>query len=450
MLVIADSLKEIVMRHSKIEKMKERLQQGISSAREQGADGAKINFRHSERIGCEFEAGRLKSTDAGESAMYSIEVLVDGKRSIVGGNMLDDIDEMISRAITLAEVGSVAHFTAYPVPAEIYEVKTHARKTAELSRETMIEQSQKIVEQLKAYEPDLWIHASANRSEYENVLVTTGGVVASNTGTVWSLSGYVQRTEGSDMLFVGDGRVWRDAGQYYDPEFIAERIIKDLQRAEKLEETPVGKFPVYLSPDMFQRFIGGLMLGVNGRNVAKGDSPLRGKIGEQVLDRSLTVVDNPHRDFSPGAAKFDANGIPTRSINIFEKGVLKNFLYDLDSAGLAGTEPTGNNGCSPHDLEVLPGDTPRESLITSIQDGLYVKDVIGFGQSNIMNGDFSANVGLGYCIKNGEITGRVKNTMIAGNLYELLKNDVRLSSEQDPLLLFPYAVVEGMSISAAQ
>jgi PmbA protein len=438
------------MRHSKIEEMKERLQQCISSAAEQGADGAKINFHHSERIGCEFEAGRLKSTDASESAMYSIEVLVGGKRSSVSGNMLDDIDEMISRAISLAEVGSVAHFTAYPAPAEIYKVRTYAQETAELSRETMIEHSQKIVEQLKAYQPDLWIHAGANRSEYENVLVTTGGVVASNTGTVWSLSGYVQRTEGSDMLFVGDRRVWRDAGQYYDPEFIAERILRDLRRAERLEETPVGKLPVYLSPDMFQRFIGGLMLGVNGRNVAKGDSPLRGKIGEQVLDRSLTIVDNPHRDFSPGAAKFDANGIPTRSIDIFEKGVLKNFLYDLDSAGLAGTEPTGNNGCSPHDLEVLPGDTPRESLTTSIQDGLYVKGVIGFGQSNIMNGDFSSNVGLGYRIVNGEITGRVKNTMIAGNLYELLKNNVRLSSERDPLLLFPYAVVEGMTISAAQ
>jgi PmbA protein len=438
------------MRHSKIEEMKERMQQGISSAAEQGADGAKIHFHHSERIGCEFEAGRLKSTDASESEMYSIEVLVDGKRSSVSGNMLDDIDEMISRAVSLARVGSVAHFTAYPAPAEIREVKTHAQQTAELSRETMIEHSQKIVERLKAYNPELWIHAGANRGEYENVLVTTGGVVASNTGTAWSLSGYVQRTEGSDMLFVGDRRVWRDAGQYYDPEFIAERIIKDLRRAEKLEEAPVGTLPVYLSPDMFQRFIGGLMLGVNGRNVAKGDSPLRGKIGDQVLDRSLTVIDNPHREFSPGAARFDANGIPTRSINIFEKGVLKNFLYDLDSAGLAGAEPTGNNGCSPHDLEVLPGDTSRESLLASIQDGLYVKGVIGFGQSNIMNGDFSANVGLGYCIKNGEITGRVKNTMIAGNLYELLKNNVSLSSERDPLLLFPYAVVEGTTISAAQ
>ena len=438
------------MRHSQIEEMKERLHQGISSALEQGADGAKINFHQSESIGCEFEAGRLKSTDASERAMYSIEVLVDGKRSSVSGNMLDDIDEMISRALSLAGVGSVAHFKAYPAPAEIYKVKTHARETAELSRETMIEHSQKIVERLKAYDPDLWIHASSNRSEYENLLVTTGGVVASNTGTVWSLSGYIQRTEGSDMLFVGDRRVWRNAGQYYDPEYIAERIIKDLQRAEKLSETPVGKFPIYLSPEMFRRLIGALMLGVNGRNVAKGDSPLRGKLREQVLDKSLTIIDNPHRDFSPGAARFDANGIPTRIINIFEKGVLMNFLYDLDSSGLAGANPTGHNGCSPHDLEVLSGDTPRESLVTAIQDGLYIKDLIGFGQSNIMNGDFSANVGLGYGIKNGEITGRVKNTMIAGNLYEILKKDVRLSSERDPLMLFPYAVVEGMTISAAQ
>ncbi|MGA1824087.1 MAG: TldD/PmbA family protein [bacterium] len=438
------------MRNSKIELMKERLQQGLTIAKGQGAQGAKISFHQAENIGCQFEAGRLKSTDSRETALYSIEVLVDGKRSSVSGNIIEDLGDMIKRAISLAKVGSAAHFTAYPTPADIPQVCTYAPQTLELSRESLIEYSQTIADTIKSYDPDLFIFVGAGRSEYEKILATTGGVFASSKATSWTLEGYVQRTQGSDMLFCTDSRSWRDANQFLDPDAIAERIIKDLRMAEKLTEAPTGNYPVYLSPEMLYRFISALMMGVNGRNVAKGDSPLRGMLGKNVLDESLTIIDNPHRDFSPGATTFDDDGIPTRTITIFEKGILKSFLYDLDSAGLAGSEPTGNSGCSPYDLEVLAGDESSEDLLTSIKEGIYVKDVLGFGQSNILNGDFSANVGLGYRIENGRISGRVKNTMIAGNLYEILKKNVRLGSERDPLLLLPYAVVEGVTISAAR
>ena len=108
------------------------------------------------------------------------------------------------------------------------------------------------------------------------------------------------------------------------------------------------------------------------------------------------------------------------------------------TAGLAGAEPTGHGGCGPYSTEILPGETPSESLLASIEDGLYVKGVMGFGQSNIMNGDFACNVSLGYRIRNGELCGRVKNVMIAGNLYEILARDVGISSDRDPISRLPH------------
>ena len=45
---------------------------------------------------------------------------------------------------------------------------------------------------------------------------------------------------------------------------------------------------------------------------------------------------------------------------------------------------------------------------------------MGLGQSNIINGDFSVNVSLGYKIERGEIVGRVKDAMLAGNAYDAL------------------------------
>jgi len=54
---------------------------------------------------------------------------------------------------------------------------------------------------------------------------------------------------------------------------------------------------------------------------------------------------------------------------------------------------------------------------------------MGAEQGNILNGDFSGNVLLGYKVENGNITGRVKDTMVYGNVYELLKNIVAIGND---------------------
>lgn len=63
-----------------------------------------------------------------------------------------------------------------------------------------------------------------------------------------------------------------------------------------------------------------------------------------------------------------------------------------------------------------------EDMIKDIKEGLIVYDTIGGGQSNLLAGDFSVNIGLGYKIENGEIVGRVKDTMASGNVYEAFNN----------------------------
>jgi PmbA protein len=47
---------------------------------------------------------------------------------------------------------------------------------------------------------------------------------------------------------------------------------------------------------------------------------------------------------------------------------------------------------------------------------------MGAEQGNILGGDFSGNVLLGYKVENGKIVGRVKDTMVSGNIYQLLKH----------------------------
>ena len=60
-------------------------------------------------------------------------------------------------------------------------------------------------------------------------------------------------------------------------------------------------------------------------------------------------------------------------------------------------------------LVIAPGRHALAEMIKSIERGVIVYDLLGAGQSNLLAGDFSANIGLGYTIEKGRITGRVKD-----------------------------------------
>jgi PmbA protein len=437
------------MRTSLLTALKDRLLQGVAAAERRGASAARIGFGHGESVDCEFESGRLKRAGSEEDAGYTVTVVVQGRCGVTSGNRIEDVELMVERAVALAKAGSVAHFERYPEPAPCTRVAQHSPSVLGLTRERMIEVCGGMVTRLKQVDGDLDIHAGCARSEREELVVTNGGLCHETRSTGWSLGAGVQRTDGTDMLFAQAVRGWREVNPFFDPEYITGEIEADLRRGARHATAPEGEVPVYLPPEVVAMLGWQILGGLNGRNVAKGTSPLRDHLGEAYFAPNLTLVDRPHLDFCPGAAEIDSAGIPTQPCTLIERGVIRMFLYDLDTAGLAGKQPTGHSGCSPYSPELLPGDRPSAELLAGIEDGLYVKALLGFGQSNIANGDFSCNVALGYRIRHGELVGRVTNTMVAGNLFEIFRRDVALSSDRDPVLRIPHAVVRGLAVHSS-
>jgi PmbA protein len=92
-----------------------------------------------------------------------------------------------------------------------------------------------------------------------------------------------------------------------------------------------------------------------------------------------------------------------------------------------------------------PGETPLKDIITRIDEGIIVEDLLGIGQGNVISGAFSNPLSLAFKIEKGEIVGRVKDISIAGNVYELLRNVAAVSKEAQwvystfyaPYLLLP-------------
>ena len=78
-----------------------------------------------------------------------------------------------------------------------------------------------------------------------------------------------------------------------------------------------------------------------------------------------------------------------------------------------------------------------------------VYGTIGGGQSNMLAGDFSFNVGMGLAVRNGEIAGRVKDVMIAGNFYRDSQSIAELSAEREPhgTAMLPYVLFGELAVS---
>jgi PmbA protein len=80
-------------------------------------------------------------------------------------------------------------------------------------------------------------------------------------------------------------------------------------------------------------------------------------------------------------------------------------------------------------LIIEGGDTPFEEMVRDIKEGLVVEQLIGAQQGNVLGGEFSGNVLLGYKVERGEIVGRVKDTMVSGNIYHALKELTAVGNE---------------------
>ena len=96
------------------------------------------------------------------------------------------------------------------------------------------------------------------------------------------------------------------------------------------------------------------------------------------------------------------------------------------------------------------GQKKINSMISEIEDGVLVDNLLGAGQGNELSGNFSSYISLGYKIEKGEIVGRVKNTMISGNSFEALKNIEEISIEKEDVygsMSLPYLQTQNVEIS---
>ncbi len=407
-----------------------------------------------------FEANKLKEIASTQQSGVALRVINDGRIGFTSTTNPDLEPELVDRAAALAEFGSEAFFE-FPAPSSYPDVPIVDDRIEDVTIEQMIATGEELIARLRDSWPDLLCDASVGTAAGRMRLSNSNGVDYSYRQTSYHLFLGGQLIRGTDILNIWTGH--NSSRWFGDDEIdrIVSGLLSQLDYSKELAPAPAGGVPVvFTSRGVAAALLGPLLSGFNGKNIATGSSPLVGRAGETVFDEAITVYDDPTIPYASGSRPCDDEGLPSKRLTLIDNGAVGGGIFDLQTAGKAGEESTASahrglaSTPSPRwsVIDMPGGGTPRDDLFDGIEEGLVVEQLLGAGQGNELGGDFKANVALGYRIEKGEIVGRVKDTMIAGNVYEAL-NSVEAVSD-DPEWVFgsarlPAIRCRGVQVSAS-
>jgi PmbA protein len=417
------------------------------------AEAADVVLKTDETVSIAFESGRLKTTTYAQESGANLRVVAHGRMGFAGSTA-DDVDAIVEAAFASARIGEVVRIDL-PPPAALPRVITHYPRAAAASVSDLAALGQFVVSRLS--QDGAQVTVTVERSIGSVRVANSAGADASYDVSTVSLSAELTRVQGDDVLIVSDYRAASDLPAPTELEAMVRGMQQRVAWAQRSASIASGSLPVCFTPSGASVLLAPFKLALLGKSVVQGVSPLVEKRASLVFDPSFTMVDDPLLDGRSGSRPIDDEGVPSRRLPLIEQGRVTNFIYDLETAGRASTAPTGHARRSTFgkpqaaysNLAIEPGTLAFAELISQIQDGLLVDELLGVGQGNVIGGAFSHPVALAYRIVNGEVTGRVKDVVVAGVAYDLLKRIAGLGSEVRWIgsVGVPAMVLDGVSVA---
>ncbi|PJI84564.1 PmbA protein [Yoonia maricola] len=434
----------------------------LQAAKRAGADAADAIAVDGTSLSITVREGALEQAERSEGIDIGLRVFVGQRQACVSSSDAkpDTLIQMAERAVAMAKeapedphagLADPAQLTTNtateglelfdpsdePDPAALQEDATRAEAAA--LRNAGISQ----VQSASAGYGRRRIHLAATNGFSAGYARSDRGlscVAISGTGT-----GMERDYDYDSRVFQADLRDADDIGR-----IAAERAVARVGA----RKPQTGAFPVLFDERVANTLIGSLLQATNGAMIARGSSWLRGAVGEEVLPKGLSVIEDPHRARVTGSRLFDAEGLATSQRAIVDDGVLKGWTLDLATGRKLGMDSTANaargTGAPPSpsltNVSLTQGDASREDLIKAMGTGLLVTSMIG-STINPNTGDYSRGA-AGFWIENGEITYPVNECTVAGNLRDMLKTIIPANDARAHLSrVVPSLLVEGLTLA---
>lgn len=433
----------------------------VKKALELGADEAEAFLVRGKSFYVSFEANDIKLAKSQISDGIGIRVFKNKGLGFASVNTLlqDKIFAAAANAVRLAGLSPSDPANSLPCPsAKISDVADIFDPAAELlSMTDVLDYASKLMKTALNYDNRILIDSGIFAGSYgESVIVNSNGIKLSEKDSVfeYGIMGMAQdKDEVSCFQYEFDSnRKVKDINVLNVAVTFAERVLKSLgaKKGESFKGT------IILEPDVFADLIGIVISAVSASNVQKKMSRWIGQLNQKVVSSDLTIEDNGLLAGGAASSTFDREGVARKPLKIIEQGVLASYLYNAYCANKENRFSTGHASggtrsipsVGPTNLIISAGVKSSQELIKEIKKGLYVTRLSA--QPNPISGDFSGVVKGGFLIEDGILKRPVIETMIAGNIFDLLNQISGLSQERKKVssLLIPFCRIEDVSVTS--
>ena len=423
----------------------------LLSLAKRAAEEAEVFMVAVEETPVRFEANQLKHIQSRQSSSLALRIVRDGRIGYASTTELDHAQHLVDMAVETAQFGMPARF-AFPDRTSYPEIEVFAPDIESVAIDRMVELGEAAIAQVREHTPDIVCEAIVAKAVSSVHIMNSRGGEAKYKHSAFELAVEGMLVHDTDMLFVGESA--SSCRPLNDPSAVSGVVMRQLELARQQALVSSRSLPVVFTPHgVASALISPLMVAFNGKTVLQGASPIGNRLGQRVFDDKLWMWDDPTLEYRPRSRPCDDEGVPSQRTPLIEGGTVANFLYDLQTAAMASARSTGNGSRSgaglpapsPTAFVIAPGDTSFDDMVQDIREGLVVELLMGAEQGNVLGGDFSGNVLLGYKVENGKIVGRVKDTMVSGNIYRALKDIAAVGSQdrwvgdslKTPPLYFP-------------
>ena len=427
----------------------------LQEALKQGADEAQVISRGAEETKVRYEKNDFTCTSTNETLTLSLKVYKNGKKGTASTNDLDEgaLADTAGRALSLAGFSIEDKFLKLPEDSDITEVA--GRFDPELAAIGTEELHRLAAEFIAAARSDERISLDGGQVEvtkYYEAIVNSNGLSRTDaiTRLDWTVMGLGKtETETTSFDYMSDSS-WSWKGAAEKAEATASKLVASILSSFGPKSCESYKGHIVLAPAVVSDLlISPIRYQVSGSALMDGKSRWDKSLGEVVAASSFTLQDSAHNTELMGATPYDAEGVATKPLTVIENGVLRAHLDSTYTASHRGTQSTGHaNGM--HTIEISGGDATRDELLRSADQVILVERFSG--NVDPLTGDFSGIAKGSHFYKNGEYQHALTETMIAGNVFELLKDIKALSKDPKPhcgQYVAPWILVDGVSVTGA-
>jgi PmbA protein len=436
----------------------------LSAATRAGADGADALASDGRAVQIGVRGGALEEAERSEGVDLGLRVFVGQRQACVSASDISErtMAEMAERAVAMAREAPEDPYIGLATPDQLARARdAEGLEKADTTDEPSAAELQEDARRAEATAMEVAgisqvESASASYSSTAIHLAATNGFSGGYARTDRSIVCVAITGEGTGMErdYAFDSRIFQ--GDLKSPESIGLLAAERTLARAGAKHPPTGAFPVLFDERISSGLIGHLLSASNGGAVARGASWLRDALGQQVLPKGMSVIEDPHRARASASRLFDAEGLPTQRRAIVEGGILTGWTLDLANARKLGMQSTASASRGPSappspsvtNIDLTQGDATRADLIRDMGTGLLITSMMG-SSINATTGDYSRGAS-GFWVENGEITYPVNECTIAGNLRDMLMTLVAANDAQSHLSRrVPSLLVEGLTLAGA-